>query len=72
MPGLWLPGGRGGVIRTHGCGSQSPVPYRLATSLYYGGPNHDFSLNSHPPAHTHDGRRVSTLEHPEGLEPPTR
>ena len=36
---------------------------------YYGGPNHDFSLNSHLPAHTHDGRRVSTLAPTEGLEP---
>ena len=34
MPGLWLPGGRGGWIRTNAYGSQSPVPYRLATSLY--------------------------------------
>ena len=34
MPGLWLPGGRGGWIRTNAYGSQSPVPYRLATALY--------------------------------------
>ena len=34
MPGYGVPGGWGGVIRTHGCGSQSPVPYRLATSQY--------------------------------------
>ena len=26
--------GRDGGIRTHGCRSQSPVPYRLATSLF--------------------------------------
>lgn len=51
---------------------KSQLPYHLAMLPYYGGPNHDFSLNSHLPARTHDGRRVSTLEHPEGLEPPTR
>ena len=40
MPGLWLPGGRGGWIRTNAYGSQSPVPYRLATSLYILGQTH--------------------------------
>ena len=40
---------------------KSQLPYHSAMLPYYGGPNHDFSLNSHLPAHTHDGRRVSTL-----------
>ena len=31
--GDWFPGWVGG-IRTHACGSQSPVPYRLATTQY--------------------------------------
>ena len=48
---------------------KSQLPYHSAMLPYCGDPNHDFSLNSHLPAHTHDGRRVSTLAPTEGLEP---